>query len=96
VAEYPIRGMSMSAILGEVTISRVLAAGAASAIASLVIAYVIIAWLLHDYQKLTPGTWRAEGPREYALSSLVYLASGFGFAILFAMTGTTLRTSAGM
>jgi hypothetical protein len=95
LAEYPIRGMSMSAILGDVTIGWVFAAGAASAITSLLIAYVVIAWLFHDYQKLTPGTWRAEGPREYALSSLVYLISGFGFAILFAMTGTTLTSRIG-
>lgn len=82
-------------IFGEVTIGRILIAGAASSIASLVIAYIVIAWLFHDYQKLTPSTWRPEGPREYTLSTLVYLISGFGFAILFAMTGTTLTARFG-
>jgi hypothetical protein len=95
VAEYPFGGTSMLPIFGEVTLGRVFAAGAASAITSLSIAYVVIAWLFHDYQKLTPGTWRAEGPREYALSSLIYLISGFGFAILFAMTGTSLTSRIG-
>jgi|SRR5579864_4045420 len=85
----------MSAIYGEVTIGRILSAGTASSIASLVIAYVVIAWLFHDYQKLTPSTWRPEGPREYTLGSCVYLISGFGFAILFAMTGTALTSRIG-
>ncbi|HEV3168633.1 MAG TPA: hypothetical protein VGZ22_31795 [Isosphaeraceae bacterium] len=85
----------MSLILGEVTIGRILAAGTASAIIALVIAYIVIAWLFHDYQKLTPATWRPEGPREYTLSSCVYLLNGFGFAILFAMTGTTLTSRIG-
>jgi hypothetical protein len=85
----------MSPIFGDVAIGRILAAGGASAITALVIAYVVIAWLFHDYQKLTPATWRPEGPREYTLSSCVYLISGFGFATLFAMAGTTLASRIG-
>jgi hypothetical protein len=85
----------MSSIFGSVGIGRVLVAGAASGVSALVISYVTIAWLFHDYQKRTPATWRPEGPREYTLSSLVSLASGFAFAVLFAMTGQVLVSRVG-
>jgi hypothetical protein len=84
-----------STLFGEIGLVRVLIAGAASSVASLVIACVVIAWLFHDYQKLTPATWRPEGPREYTLSSLVNLLNGFGFAVLFALTGDTLASRLG-
>jgi hypothetical protein len=87
--------MPMAQIFGEVTLGKILAAGTASAIAAFAIGYVLIAWLFHDYQKLTPSTWRPEGPREYTLGSCVYLISGFGFAILFAMAGTILTSRIG-
>jgi hypothetical protein len=82
-------------IFGEAGVGRVMVAGGASAVTSLVISYVMNAWLFHDYQKLTPATWRPEGPREYLLSSCVSLWSGFAFALLFAMTGTTLTARLG-
>jgi hypothetical protein len=85
----------MSAVFGGIGVGRILVAGAVSAVTALAIAYVVIAWLFHDYQKLTPATWRPEGPREYTLSSLVYLLSGFAFAVLFAMTGSTLVSRMG-
>jgi hypothetical protein len=85
----------MATIFGGVGVGRLLLAGAASAMTSLVIEYVIIAWLFHDYQRLTPATWRPEGPREYTLSSLVTLVSGFAFAILFAMAGSTVVSRVG-
>jgi hypothetical protein len=85
----------MSSILGEIGVGRILMAGAASAVTAFVIEWVVIAWLFHDYQKLTPATWRPEGPREYALSSCLTLFSGFAFAVLFAMTGSTLTARVG-
>ena len=85
----------MSSLFGGVGIGRILLAGAASAVTTLVIAYVVIAWLFHDYQKRTPATWRPEGPREYTLSSVLSLTSGFAFAILFAMAGSTVVSRVG-
>ncbi len=85
----------MSVIFGEIGIGRILMAGAGSAAAGLVIAWVTVAWLFHDYQQLTPATWRPEGPREYFLSSCVTLASGFAFALLFAITGSALTSRVG-
>ena len=85
----------MVTIFGEIGYGRILIAGAASAFAALVIAWVVIAWLFHDYEKLTPASWRPEGPREYFLSSCVTLASGFAFAVLFAMTGSSLTSRIG-
>jgi hypothetical protein len=85
----------MSAIFGEIGIGRILMAGAGSAVAGLVIECLTIAWLFHDYQRLTPATWRPEGPREYFLGSCVTLGSGFAFALLFAMTGTALTSRVG-
>jgi hypothetical protein len=85
----------MLANFGEIAIARILMAAAGSAVAGLVIAWVVVAWLFHDYQRLMPATWRPEGPRGYFLSSCVTLASGFAFALLFAMTGTTLTARTG-
>jgi len=90
-----IRGVSMLSIFGEIGVGRILLAGAASAVTAFAIEYTLIVWLFHDYQKLTPATWRPEGPREYFLSSCVTLASGFAFAMLFAMTGSTLTSRIG-
>jgi hypothetical protein len=82
-------------IFGEVGVGRILVAAIASAVTALAISYVMIAWLFHDYQKLTPATWRPEGPREYTLGSCVSLLNGFAFAVLFAMTGSTLAVRMG-
>src|ERR1700730_526500 len=85
----------MLAIFAEIGLARILLAGAASAVTAFAIQYILIAWLFHDYQRLTPATWRPEGPREYFLSSCVTLAGGIAFAVLFAMTGNALTSRMG-
>ncbi|MFI5456719.1 MAG: hypothetical protein ACHRXM_14825 [Isosphaerales bacterium] len=85
----------MMSIFGEIGVGRILIAGAVSAVTAVVIEWVVVAWLFHDYQRLTPASWRPEGPREYFLSTCVTLASGFAFAVLFAMTGSTLTSRMG-
>src|SRR5438874_12796710 len=41
-------------------------------------------WLVfHRYQRATPETWRPEGPRNYALSSLVRVLSAVAISILY-------------
>jgi len=49
---------------------------------------VFASWLwmgviFHRYQRSTPEIWRAEGPRNYALSSLVRVLSAIAIAVLY-------------
>ena len=49
---------------------------------------VFASWLwmgviFHRYQRATPEIWRAEGPRNYALSSLVRVLSAIAIAMLY-------------
>ena len=49
---------------------------------------VFTSWLwmgviFHRYQRSTPEIWRAEGPRNYALSSLVRVLSAIAIAVLY-------------
>ena len=51
---------------------------------------VFASWLwmgvvFHRYQRATPEIWRAEGPRNYALSSLVRVFSAIAIAVLYAV-----------
>ena len=50
---------------------------------------VFASWLwmgviFHRYQRSTPEIWRAEGPRNYALSSLVRVLSAIAIALPYA------------
>jgi hypothetical protein len=49
---------------------------------------VFTSWLwmgviFHRYQRATPEIWRAEGPRNYALSSIVRVLSAIAIAVLY-------------
>ncbi|HEX9637507.1 MAG TPA: hypothetical protein VGB99_08240 [Acidobacteriota bacterium] len=65
----------------------ILIAGAAAGFVAVVLDWLINAWLFHDYQKRTPSTWRAEGPKQYLLSMAATFGSGFTYAIFYAWTG---------
>lgn len=41
--------------------------------------------IFHRFQKETPATWRPEGPRSYALASLLHVFSAVGIACLFTL-----------
>ncbi len=41
--------------------------------------------VFHRYQRATPETWRPEGPRNYALSSLVRVLSAVAISILYVL-----------
>jgi hypothetical protein len=73
------------------TLMRMLIAGAVGGFASIFTSWLITGTLFHRYQRLTPDTWRPEGSREYALSSLVLLAAGVAFGLLFYVTGGPAR-----
>ena len=42
-----------------------------------------MAVIFHPYQRASPEIWRAEGPRNYALSSIVRVLSAFAIAVLY-------------
>jgi len=68
-------------------IGRALLAGAGAGILSIFTSYLITAVLFHRYQRLTPATWRPEGPREYALASGLNVLAGVLLALFFTATG---------
>lgn len=69
------------------SLMRMLVAGAVGGVASIFTSWLITGTLFHRYQRLTPDTWRPEGPREYGLSSLVQVAAGIAVGLLYYVTG---------
>lgn len=51
---------------------------------ALVVDYLFVGFAFHGYQRLTPGTWRPEGPRHYTVATAVDLLFGIGFAFFAA------------
>ena len=51
---------------------------------ALVIDYLFVGVIFHSYQRLTPQTWRPEGPRSYTVATIVDILFGVGFAFFFA------------
>ncbi|HET7789332.1 MAG TPA: hypothetical protein VFK78_00890 [Gemmatimonadales bacterium] len=66
---------------------RLLLAGAAGGFVWIFTSWLIIGALFHRYQRLTPETWRPEGPTQYALSSLVLVLGGAGTGLLYFLVG---------
>jgi hypothetical protein len=58
-------------------------AALAITVAVTIIQWFFIGFLFHKYQASTPATWRKEGSRSYALSTLVALFFSCMFLILF-------------
>lgn len=50
---------------------------------ALIVDYLFIGLAFHGYQRLTPQTWRPEGPRNYGAATAVDLLFGIGFAFFF-------------
>ncbi len=69
------------------SLTRVVIAGAAGGLVSIFTSWLITGTLLHKYQRLTPETWRPEGPKQYALSSVVQLLQGAAVGALFFAAG---------
>jgi hypothetical protein len=69
------------------SLMRVVIAGAAGGVLSIFTSWLITGYLFHDYQRRTPETWRAEGPKQYALSSVVQVLAGAAVGLLFFATG---------
>ncbi len=69
------------------SLPRTVFAGAAGGVLSILTSWLITGYLFHDYQRFTPETWRPEGPRQYALSSLVQVFMGAALGLFFYATG---------
>jgi hypothetical protein len=66
---------------------RVVIAGAVGGFISIFTSWLITGTVFHRFQRLTPETWRAEGPKQYALSSLLQVLAGAAIGLLFFATG---------
>ena len=69
------------------SLGRLLIAGGVGGLVSVFTSWLIIGALFHRYQRLTPDTWRPEGPAQYATSSLVQVLAGAAFGLLWYVTG---------
>ena len=69
------------------TLERLVFAGAVGGCVTIFSSWLIIGHLFHRYQSLTPGTWRPEGPRQYAWSSVLQVFAGAAVGSLFFVTG---------
>jgi hypothetical protein len=67
----------MSALLG----------GVVGGVVSIFTGYLFMGALFHRFQALTPNTWRPEGAKQYALSSVFIILGSVGLGLLFALTG---------
>jgi len=72
------------------SLARVLVAGAVGGFASVFSSWLVTGTVFHRYQRLTPETWRPEGPTQYALSSLLLVLAGVAVGLLFYLTGGPL------
>ena len=73
---------------------RLLVAGAVGGFASIFTSWLVTGALFHRYQRLTPDTWRPEGPAQYALISLVQVLSGAAVGLLWYVTGGPAHAAA--
>ena len=69
------------------SLTRVVLAGAAGGAVSILTSWLITGYLFHRFQRLTPDTWRPEGPKQYALSSGIQILAGAALGLLFFGTG---------
>lgn len=75
--------------------ARIVTAGAVDGVLSIFTSWLITGYLFHGYQRLTPDTWRPEGPKQYALSSAVQVLAGGVVGLLFFATGGVARLVTG-
>src|ERR1019366_7338447 len=66
---------------------RIVTAGAAGGVISIFTSWFLTGYLFHAFQRLTPETWRAEGPKQYALSSITQVFAGAALGVLYFATG---------
>jgi hypothetical protein len=69
------------------SLMRLVIAGAVGGFLSIFTSWLITGNLFHRYQRLTPETWRPEGPKQYGLSSVLQILQGAALGVLFFATG---------
>ena len=74
--------------------TRIVLAGAAGGFVSIFTSWAITGALFHRFQRLTPETWRPEGPKQYALSSVIQILAGAAVGVLYFATGGASRLGA--
>jgi hypothetical protein len=62
-----------------------LAPGLIAGVMSIFTSWILMGGIFHRFQRETPATWRPEGPRSYALASLLHIASAIGVSCLFVL-----------
>jgi|HubBroStandDraft_4_1064222.scaffolds.fasta_scaffold672186_2 hypothetical protein len=68
------------------SVGRVLLAGAVAGAVGVFTSGMLVGWLFHPYQRLTPNTWRTgEGATHYALSSVLTIISATLIAVLYSL-----------
>jgi hypothetical protein len=73
------------------SVIRVVGAGAIGGLLSILTSWLITGYLFHRFQRLTPETWRPEGAKQYALSSVVQVLGGAAIGVFFFATGGLSR-----
>ena len=69
------------------SLAKIVIAGAAGGVLSIFTSWFITGMLFHKFQRLTPDTWRPEGPAQYALSSVIQVCQGAVVGLLMFVTG---------
>jgi hypothetical protein len=67
------------------TLRAALMPGLIAGIISVFTSWLWMGVIFHRYQRATPEIWRAEGPRNYALSSIVRVLSAIAIAVLYVL-----------
>jgi hypothetical protein len=61
--------------------------GALGGVIAIFTSWLITGFLFHRFQAETPGTWRPEGPRQYAAASALDVFAGAAIGLLYWHTG---------
>ena len=67
------------------TLRAAIVPGLIAGVVSLFTSWFWMGLVFHRYQRATPETWGPEGPRNYALSSLVRVFSAVAFSFLYVL-----------
>lgn len=68
------------------SLGRILIAGVCAGVVGVFTSGMLVGWVFHPYQQLTPQTWRAaEGPKQYLASSLLTIVCATLVAVLYSL-----------
>jgi hypothetical protein len=68
------------------TLRAAIVPGFIAGIVSIFTSWFWMGLVFHRYQRASPETWRPEGPRNYALSSLVRVLSAIAISALYVLS----------